>query len=336
MKIRAAVVWEKSCPFAVEKLEMEEPRADEVRVRVVGVGVCHTDFSVRDQFYPVPLPAVLGHEASGVMEQVGRHVAKVEQGDHVLLTYLPCGTCRNRVQEKPAYFGQSSFATHVLASERNVVKVRQDVPLELLGPLGCVIKTGAGAVLNSLRPAAGCSIVVLGTGSVEMSAVMAGRVAGCTTIIGVDIQSNRLNAARELGATHTINPKEIPDPVGEIQKITGGGADYSLDTTVSPKVFRQAVDCRIVTGICGLICGAALGTEVTFDMNTILFGRTVRGIIEGDSIPEIFIPRLIDLYTQGRFPFDRLIRKYQFEEINQVVQDSEQGQVFKPVPMMAG
>jgi aryl-alcohol dehydrogenase len=367
LKIRAAVVWEKSGPFAVEELEMEEPRADEVRVRVVGVGVCHTDFSVRDQFYPVPLPAVLGHEASGVVEQVGRHVAKVEPGDHVVLTYLLCGTCRNCVQGKPAYclytfpynfggarldqstalpkgsdaihshfFGQSSCATHVLASERNVVKVRKNVPLELLGPLGCGIQTGAGAVLNSVRPAAGSSIVVFGTGSVGMSAVMAARVAGCTTIIGVDIQSNRLNAARELGATHTINPEEIPDPVGEIQKITGGGADYSLDTTVSPKVFRQAVDCLIVTGICGLIGGAALGTEVTFDMNTILFGRTVRGIIEGDSIPEIFIPRLIDLYTQGRFPFDRLIRKYQFEEINQAVQDSEQGQVFKPVLMMAG
>jgi len=230
---------------------MEELRADEVRVLVVGVGVCHTDFSVRDR------------------------------------------------------------------------------------PLGCGIQIGAGAVLNSLCPAAGSSIVLFGTGPVGMSAVMAAGVARCTTIIGVDIQSNRLNAARELGATHTINPEEIPNPVGEIQKITGGGADYSLDTTVSAKVFRQAVDCLIVTGICGLIGGAALGTKVTFDMNTILFGRTVRGIIEGDSIPEIFVPRLIHLYTQGRFPFDRLIRKYQFEAINQAVQDSEQGQVFKPVLMMA-
>jgi aryl-alcohol dehydrogenase len=366
MRIRAAVVWEKSGPFAVEELEMEEPRVDEVLVRVVGAGVCHTDFSVRDQLYPVPLPAVLGHEASGVVEQVGGGVTKVQPGDHVVLTYLPCGTCRNCVHGKPAYclltfpynfggarldqstafrkrgaaihshfFGQSSFATHVLASERNVVKVRKDVPLELLGPLGCGIQTGAGAVLNSLRPPAGSSIVVFGTGSVGMSAVMAARVAGCTTIIGVDIRSNRLNVARELGATHTINPEETPDLAGEIQKITGGGADYSLDTTGSPTVLRQAVDCLIVTGICGLIGGSALGTEATFDMNTILFGRTLRGIVEGDSIPEIFIPRLIDLYTQGLFPFDRLIRQYPFEEINQAAHDSEQGQVFKPVLMMA-
>jgi aryl-alcohol dehydrogenase len=276
LKIRAAVVWEKSGPFAVEKLEMEEPRADEARVRVVGVGVgvgvglCHTDFSVCDQFYPVPLPAVLGHEASGVVEQVGRRVVEVEPGDHVVLTYLPCGTCRNCVQGKPAYclytfpynfggarldqstalrkgsdaihshfFGQSSFATHVLASERNVVKVRKDVPLELLGPLGCAIQTGAGAVLNSLRPAAGSSIVVFGTGSVGMSAVMAARVAGCTTIIGVDIQSNRLNAARELGPTHTNNPEEIPDPVGEIQKITGGGAITASIRQFPPRCFAR-------------------------------------------------------------------------------------------------
>ena len=175
-----------------------------------------------------------------MVDQVGEHVTKVQPGDHVVLTYLPCGRCRNCVQGKPAYclltfpfnfgnarldqstalrkdgeaiqshfFGQSSLATHVLGSERNVVKVRKDVPLELLGPLGCGIQTGAGAVLNSLRPAAGSSIVVFGTGSVGMSAVMAARIAGCTTIIAVDIRSNRLDVARELGATHTINPEAV-------------------------------------------------------------------------------------------------------------------------------
>ena len=279
-----------------------------------------------------------------------------------MLTYMSCGSCRNCIQGKPTYcldlfsqnfsgsrpdrstglrkngqvlhshfFGQSSFATHALAWERNVVKVRRDVPLELLGPLGCGIQTGAGGVLNSLRPAAGTTLAVFGTGSVGMSAVMAARVAGCATIIGVDVKPNRLELARELGATHTVNAKETPDVVGEIQRITGGGADYSIETTASPQVFRQAVDCLTLPGVCGLIGAAALGTEVTLDMNNILFGRVVRGIIEGDSVPDIFIPRLVELYTQGRFPFDRLIKQYPLDRINEAASDSEEGRVVKPV-----
>lgn len=367
MRIRAAVVWEKGRPFAIEALELEAPRPEEVLVRVVGAGVCHTDLIVRDQWYPVPLPAVLGHEGAGVVEQVGERVTKVRPGDHVVLSYMSCGTCRNCRQGKPAgcldlfaqnfggsrpdrstslrkggqalhshFFGQSSFATHALAWERNVVKVRPDVPLALLGPLGCGIQTGAGGVLNSLHPAAGTSLVVFGTGSVGMSAVMAARVAGCATIIGVDVKPNRLELARELGATHTINAQDTPDVVAEIRTITGGGADYSIETTASPPVFRQAVDCLTVPGVCGLIGAAALGTEVALDMNSILFGRVVRGIIEGDSVPDIFIPRLIELYMQGRFPFDRLISSYPLEQINEAARDSEEGRVVKPVLAMAG
>ena len=365
MKVTAAVVREKERPFVIEELELDEPRADEVLVRVVGVGVCHTDLIVRDQWYPVPLPAVLGHEGAGVVERAGDRVTKVRPGDHVVLTYMSCGTCQNCLRGQPAYcfdlyglnfggarpdgstslrkdgepihstfFNQSSFATHALATERNVVKVRDDVPLELLGPLGCGIQTGAGGVLNALRPQAGTSIVVFGTGSVGMSAIMAARVAGCTTIVGVDVKPNRLELARELGATHTINPAEA-DPVEEIKQITGGGANYALETTASPPVFRQAVDSLTWLGVCGLIGAAALGTEATFDMNTILFGRTVRGIIEGDSVPDIFIPRLLELYTQGRFPIDRLIRQYPLADINRAAEDSEQGRVWKPVLTMA-
>jgi aryl-alcohol dehydrogenase len=362
MQITAAVVREKGQPFAIEALELEEPRADEVLVRVVGAGVCHTDLIVRDQWYPVPLPAVLGHEGAGVVERVGEGVTKVRPGDHVVLTYMSCGTCVNCKRGKPTYcldlynqnfggsradkstslrkdgqavhshfFHQSSFATHALASERNVVKVREDVPLELLGPLGCGIQTGAGGVLNSLHPIAGTSIAVFGTGSVGMSAIMAARVAGCATIIGVDVKPNRLELARELGATHTIDAGATPNVVEEIQKLTGGGADYAVETTASPKVFRQAVDSLTLLGVCGLIGAAALGTEVTLDMNSILFGRIVRGIVEGDSVPDIFIPRLIELYAQGRFPFDRLLQEYPLDRINQASADSEQGRVFKPV-----
>ncbi len=365
MDITAAVVREKEQPFVIEELDLEEPRADEVLVRIVGAGVCHTDLIVRDQWYPVPLPAVLGHEGAGIVEKVGDSVTKVQSGDHVVLSYRACGKCINCLRGKPPYclklydenfggaradgsnalsskgevvhghfFAQSSFATYALATERNVVKVRDDVPLELLGPLGCGIQTGAGGVLNSLHPEAGSSIAVFGTGSVGMSAIMAARVAGCATIIGVDVKPNRLELAKELGATHTINAAESGNVVEEIQGLTGGGTDYAIETTASPQVFRQSVDSLQLLGVCGLIGAAALGTEASFDMNNILFGRTIRGIIEGDSIPDIFIPRLIELYTQGRFPFDRLITFYELDQINQAAQDSESGEVFKPVLRM--
>jgi aryl-alcohol dehydrogenase len=361
MKITAAVVREKSKPFTVEELELEEPREDEVLVRLVGTGVCHTDLVVRDQYYPVPLPSVLGHEGAGIVEKVGQKVSKVKPGDHVVLSYMSCGRCVNCREGKLGYcyalfgynfggarpdgsttlskdgevihgsfFGQSSFATYALASERNTVKVRDDVPLNILGPLGCGIQTGAGAVINSLAPHAGSSIAVFGTGSVGLSAIMAARAVGCTTIIGIDIRPGRLEIARELGATHVINGSE-GDTVKKIQEITGTGVNYSLETTALPAILRQAVDCLTLTGVCGLIGAAPLGTEVALDMNSILFGRTLRGVIEGDSIPDIFIPQLIELYVQGRFPFDKLIKFYKLEEINDAARDSEAGTVLKPV-----
>jgi aryl-alcohol dehydrogenase len=361
MKINAAVVREKSRPFTVEELELEEPREDEVLVRLVGTGVCHTDLVVRDQKIPVPLPLVLGHEGAGVVEQVGQKVSKVKPGDHVVLSFFTDGTCVNCREGKLGYchnlvgynfggaradgsttlskdgevihgnfFNQSSFATHALANERNVVNVRDDVPLNILGPLGCGIQTGAGAVINSLAPHAGTSIAVFGTGSVGLSAIMAARVVGCTTIIGIDIRPDRLEIARELGATHVINGSE-GDTVKKIQEISGTGVNYSLETTALPAILRQAVDCLTLTGVCGLIGLAPLGTEVALDMNSILFGRTLRGVIEGDSIPDIFIPQLIELYVQGRFPFDKLIKFYKLEEINDAARDSEAGTALKPV-----
>ena len=361
MRIRAAVAVTKSEPFSVETLDLEEPRDDEVLVRIVGTGICHTDLIVRDQYYPTPLPAVLGHEGSGVVERVGARVAKVQPGDHVVLSYLSCGACPNCQSGQTVYcphlfalnfgggrpdgakalrrgdsavgshfFGQSSFATHALANQRNVVKVPRDAPLALLGPLGCGIQTGAGAVMNSLNPRAGASLAVFGVGSVGMSAIMAAKAVGCATIIAVDVKPGRLALARDLGATQTVNPQEA-SPVEAIRRLSGGGVDYSLETTAVPEVFRQAVDALGVPGICGLIGAAPLGTEVTFDMNSILFGRTIRGIIEGDSIPDVFIPRLIELHRQGRFPFDRLIKFYPLDQINEAAEDSLAARTMKPV-----
>ncbi len=364
MKIVAAVTREKAQPFVLEDVDIEEPRLDEVRVKVVATGVCHTDIVVRDQWLPVPLPIVLGHEGAGIVEQVGEAVTKVQPGDHVVLTYGRCGQCANCLQGRPYYclhayarsygggrsdgstalsqngqaihshfFAQSSFATYAIANEQNVVKVRQDAPLEILGPLGCGIQTGAGAVMNGLRPPVGSSIAIFGVGSVGLSAILAARAVGCATIIAIDVKPERLATAKELGATHTINGAET-DSVEAIRQITSGGAQYTLEMTASPRVLRQAVDALQVGGVCGVIGAPARGTEVSLEMTALLFGRAVRGIRQGESVSDTFIPQLIELYMQGRFPFDRLIEFFPFDSINQAVEDSEHGKVIKPVLRM--
>lgn len=361
--ISAAVVRTQGGRFEIEPLVLEEPRAGEVLVRISGVGVCHTDLVVRDQYFPTPLPAVLGHEGAGVVERVGPGVTKVAPGDHVVLSYASCGQCANCQSGRYGYcpdlygrnftgarpdgsqpccddhghpvssffFAQSSFADLALATERNVVKIRKDVPIELMGPLGCGIQTGAGAVLNALKAGAGSSIAIFGAGSVGLSAAMAARVAGCTRIIMVDLNKSRLDLALELGATDVVNAG-TEDPVAVIQALTGGeGVQYSLECTGLPKVVRQAVDCLRLTGVCGIVGVSPLGTEIALDMNGLMFGRTVRGIIEGDSIPDIFIPQLIELWRQGRFPFDKLVRFYPLADIEDAVHAAESGTVLKPI-----
>jgi len=365
MKIKAAVVFEKSGEFSIEELQLSDPNDDEVLVRIVGTGICHTDIAGQHQYLPIPperaFPAVFGHEGAGVVEAVGAGVNKVKAGDHVALSWNFCGACPACKSGKEPYcndlflynfngarpdgtttlrkgdqviygsfFCQSSLANFALANEKNIVKVRKDVPVEIIGPLGCGIRTGAGAVMNTLRPNPGTSIAVFGVGPVGMSAVLAAVVCGCTTIIAVDIIAERLEKAKEFGATHTVNASKA-DPVEAIRDITGGGAEFTLECVGNPKVLRQAVDALPRLGVCGLLGVVPPGTEVGLDMDLIMNGRTVRGILAGDSISDLFIPRLLDLYSQGRFPFDRLITFYPFDQINQAVEDMEKGRVIKPV-----
>jgi len=361
MKITAAIVEEQGGEFGIGELEMSPPQSEEVVVKIEGCGICHTDIVCRDQYFPVPLPCVFGHEGSGVVEAVGENVTKVQPGDHVVLTYKSCGKCVNCLKGMPAYclalyeqnftgcrpdgttalqrgddhvhghfFQQSSFGTYAIAHQQNTVKVSKTAPLELLGPLGCGIQTGAGAVINNLRPIAGESIAIFGAGSVGLSAVMAAKIVGCGKIIAIDLNESRLKLAQELGATHVINGKE-EGVVEKIVEMTGGGVNYSLECTGVPQVLRNAVDCLILTGTCGVIGVAPLGTEVSLDINGLLFGRAVRGIIEGDSDRDIFIPRLVELYEAGQFPFDKLVKYYPLTDIQQAVEDTENGHVLKAI-----
>jgi aryl-alcohol dehydrogenase len=366
MQITAAVVRSRSGPFGLETLDIEEPRAGEVLVRVVATGVCHTDMVMRDQDLPTPQPVVLGHEGAGVVERVGPGVTKVAVGDHVVMTFNSCGGCPSCEDHAPTYcheffprnfigaradgtsglskagetihgniFGQSSFATYALCHERNAVKVRKTVPLEILGPLGCGVMTGAGAVMNALAVEAGRSLVVFGAGAVGLSAVLAAKAVGAGPLVAVDINPSRLDLALDLGADHALDARQ-GSVVERVRAITGTGADYSLDTTANLVVMRQAVDVLAPRGTCGLVGASRMGDELRLDAVALMSGgRSVRGIVEGDADPDVFIPLLIALYQAGQFPFDRLIAFYPMAAINEAVRDAETGRVVKPVVRMS-
>lgn len=365
IEVTAAVVYERSGPFHVERVELAGPGAGEVLVRVAASGICQTDVHARDGYFPIQYPAVYGHEGAGVVERTGPGVEKVKPGDCVIMVFPSCGTCVYCANGKPAYclaasrlkhfgtradgstvmtrngapvfsffFQQSSFATFALATERNVVKVPEDLPLELLAAFPCGINTGAGAVLNVLRPQPGEAFAIFGAGTVGLAGLMAARIAGCEPIIAVDLHPNRLALARSLGATHTADAANS-DPVAEILKVTGGlGVRASLEAAGSPQTLRQALDCLQPMGTCCLVGSSRKGTEASVDMKNLQNGRTVRGCIQGDSIPEQFIPRLIDLYRAGKLPVEQLVTFYNFADINQAVADSIAGKTIKPVLRM--
>jgi aryl-alcohol dehydrogenase len=362
--VTAAVARTLKAPLTVEQLELDDPRDDEVRVRLVASGICHTDAIVRDGVYPTPLPAVLGHEGAGVVEAVGPRVRWVAAGDHVIMSAAYCRHCAHCTAGRQAYcenlfaqdfggrredgstsltdtdgtvisshfFGQSAFATRANVSESSVVRVDPAVPLEKLAPLGCGMQTGAGSVLNELRPPAGSSIAVSGSGAVGLAAVMAAQVAGCTTIIAIDLHESRLELAKKLGATHAINAG-THDVTEELQRISGGsGINFIFDTTAIPGVLTKAAQALSIRGTLALVGAAAPGTETTFEIGlSLVKGWTFKTIIQGSSVPQEFIPRLVELWKQGRFPVHELIRTYRLDDINQAFADSETGVTVKPV-----
>jgi aryl-alcohol dehydrogenase len=350
-KIQAAVLRKKGGPLRIESLEMEGPRDDEVLVRLIASGICHTDITLCDGWEKADNALVLGHEGAGVVERVGKSVKSVKRGDHVVLSYQSCGSCRQCRSGHPAhckylwelnfgfqrmdgsnallrsgvrghFFGQSSFATHSLVTERNLVKVSKDLSLEVLAPLGCGMQTGAGTVMNSLKVSEGKSLAVFGTGAVGLAAVMAARLVGANPIIGVDMKPNRLKLALQLGATHLIDNRR-QDVASHIADITGSGVDYVVETTTSPKMYQLAVDVLNPHGAVALLTGE--------NGKSLPEGRKTLGIIQGDAVPQHFIPKLINLYLAGKFPFDRLEKFYDFRDINRAIADSKRGDTIKPV-----
>ncbi|MCW2366030.1 aryl-alcohol dehydrogenase [Sphingobium sp. B7D2B] len=359
MQITAAVSRGNQPAPVLETLELEAPRAGEMLVRMVAVGICHTDLHEHPGRH-APHPIVLGHEGAGVVEALGEGVRGFAVGDHVLLSGSSCGVCPSCVAGRPTYcdlampmnfggkrldgstalacgderihshfFGQSSFATHSIVPERTAVKVDKDIPLELLAPLGCGVITGAGSVIEALKVGAGDTIAIFGVGGVGLSAVMAAKLVGAKRIVAVDINPGRLELARELGATDAIR-SDGEDVAKQIRAVTGRGVDFTFNTTTVPAVHTMALECLAMNGTAGFVA-APRGEWAPAMFLMLAGGKQLRGILGGDANPRTFLPMLIDYWRQGRFPFDRLIETYAFDEIGKAFHDCEAGTVIKPV-----
>ena len=363
MKIKAAVVFEKGQPFQIEELELDPPKTNEVLVRVTACGVCHTDEAARQMTLPVTFPSVFGHEGSGIIEEIGPGVTGFKKGDRVGFSFGYCGTCEACRSGQPygceknielnfagfsfdgtkrlhyngqdvgSFFGQGAFASHAVVHVNNLIPVPDDMDLDLVGPLGCGLQTGSGAVLNCLKPDPATSIIVTGCGSVGLSAIMAAKIAGCSTIIACDVVDSRLELAMQLGATDTINSKKVDSVVDEVRKITGSGTHYAVDCTGIGACVRQSLNCTRALGTC-VVVGAT--SEMTINVEQELMGlcRKLIGVVEGYSIPQIYIPKLIEYYKKGLFPFDKLVTYYDFKDINQAFEDTHKGGVVKAILKM--
>lgn len=365
MQTTAAVARTPGGDFTIETLEVDAPRAGEVRVKIAGVGLCHTDLIFRDQFAPYPLPAVLGHEGAGVIEALGDGVTGLAVGDTVVLGFSSCGACPRCAEHLPSYctsfpplnyagmrledgskafragdepvashfFGQSSFAAHAIVRAGNVVKVSDPaVPLALLGPLGCGLQTGAGGVMRSMACPAGSSLVVIGGGPVGMAAVMGAVIQGCSTIVLVEPIAARRELGREFGATHVIDPL-AGDLAAAIRAVLPEGSDFAFDTSGRVDAISAALSALAPRGMLGMV-GVPPSADDAISINVagaITYGQRIIGIMEGDSDPQEFIPELIAHNRAGRFPFERLITTFPLSQINAAITAQARGECTKVV-----
>lgn len=364
-QIQAALCRELGQPFSLESVELEAPRAGEVLLKIVATGICHTDVAVRNGEMPMPMPGILGHEGAGIVVATGIH-SKLKPGDPAIMSFASCGECRACLLGQPSacsnffarnfsghrpdgscchsqagkpifgsFFGQSSFATYAVVEERHLVPVPTDLPLEALGPLGCGIQTGAGAVLNWMKPPMGSSLAVFGLGAVGMSALMAARLCGTDPLIAVDTRPERLALALELGATHVIDASKC-NAAASVRNLTGGaGVDFVVEAIGNPKHINGCLEAVRSRGTVALLGAPQAGVAMELDSTTLLRGLTVKCVVEGDAVPRAFIPELIRLHRAGRFPFDRLLRFYEFEQINEAIDAMCRGEVIKPIVRMS-
>jgi len=356
MKIKAAVLekmgaatpYEKSKPLAVQAVELDSPGNGEVLVKVAAAGLCHSDLSVIDGNRPRPTPMVLGHEAAGVVQELGPGVEDLSVGDHVVMVFVPsCGHCLPCSEGRPAlcepgavangagtllsgarrlhrnggdvhhHLGVSAFAEYATVSRRSLVKIDRELPLDEAALFGCAVLTGVGAVINTARVPAGSSVAVLGLGGVGLSSLLGAVAVGARRVVAVDLSDNKLGLARQLGATDTFNAGGA-NAVEEIRAATGGGVEFAFEMAGSVRALDLAYK---ITRRGGTTVTAGLPPPThTFalpQVNLVAEERTVKGSYIGTCVPNRDLPRYIELYRRGKLPVDRLMSsRLKLDEIN--------------------
>lgn len=357
MRTKAAIVYELNQPVVVEELELDEPKFREVLIKMTASGVCHSDLSVINGTIPNPLPMVIGHEGAGLIEQVGKDVSYVVPGDHVVLSYRPtCGSCLYCTMGRPCLCvgfpktrgklldgscrlhkksGQDihqmanigTMSEYIIAAEQSLVKIEPHYPLERAVLVGCGVTTGIGAVIHTAAVEAGSSLAVFGTGGVGLNVIQGGVLAGAAKIIAVDVVDKKLEYAKQFGATHVVNASKV-DAVLAIKDLTHGyGVDYAFEVIGNPKTIKQAYQAvrnagsAIVVGIPHYDAPLELSAhEIPFSEKRLI------GSLYGSSRPRQDMPRLLQLYSEGKVKLDELVtRTYRLEEVNQAFSDLENG-----------
>ena len=351
--MKAAVLYEPHTPLKVEELDLDEPKQGEVRIKLVGAGVCHSDYNKIDGHNVIKtLPMILGHEGAGIVRQVGPGVTSLALGDHVILSLAPqCGRCRNCAAGRPNlceghraeagkmpdgttrfskdgvpyYHGLATFTEETVVLADIAVKVRDDVPLEKVCLVGCGVMTGVGAVVNRAKVEAGSTVAVFGCGGVGLNVVQGAVLAAASKIIAVDKVQFKLEKASEMGATHLLNADQ-EDPVESVLEITGGGADYAFEVIGSPQVVRQAFESVRTGGTAVMVGIPPAGAEITIPAGPLFPDRTLMGTYYGAGRPRVDFPWLLDLYMEGRLKLDELITRYRpLDEINEAFDDMKNG-----------
>jgi alcohol dehydrogenase len=349
MKIKAAVLHEigkpppyaDSRPLTIEELDLGGPGPGEALVRVEAAGLCHSDLSVISGDRPRPVPMALGHEAAGVVEELGEGVVDLQQGDHVVMVFVPsCGHCLRCMEGRPAlcepggaanaagtlfsgarrlrlkgrevhhHLGVSAFADHAVVARNSLVRIEKSLPLDQAALFGCAVLTGVGAVVNTARAFAGATVAVVGLGGVGLNALLACRLVGSTAIVAVDLQDDKLALARQLGATHTVNAGDA-DCVEQVRAATGGGVDFAFEMAGSVRAMDVAYR---ITRRGGTTVSAGL-SHPTHDfalkhVTLVAEERTVKGSYVGSCVPLRDVPRFIALYQGGQLPVDRVMGEH--------------------------
>jgi S-(hydroxymethyl)glutathione dehydrogenase/alcohol dehydrogenase len=357
--MKAAVFHGPHKPLTIENVDIASPIGREVLVRVVASGVCHSDLHFVDGFYPFATPAILGHEAAGIVEAVGPQVSELKAGDHVIACLsVFCGACDYcltgkthlcskrpaRAKDQPPvlswngtpvnqFASLSAYAEKMCVHENALVKIDNEMPLDRAALIGCGVTTGVGAVLNTARIEAGSTVAVFGAGGVGLATIQGARIAGARMIISVDTVEAKFKYALEVGATHTVNASK-DDPVKAIRTLTGGGVDYSFEAIGLKIAAEQAFDCLKPGGTATVIGMIPVGQKIELDGPSFLREKKIQGCTMGSNRFKVDMPRYIEFYRQGRLKLDEMItRRGKLEDVNEAFRAMKAGEVARTVLM---